>query len=184
MKQRLLIFLMIILVFLFSCNRSQPSNHLDVKSHNEMLEKWKALNIKNYSFKYYFTTNISAYGPRNIQGYVKVKNGVGEVSFKKDRPGKATKGSYYYITSIEDAFNNVLNNYLMYKEKLDKKEISYLWYTESKYRKRYDEKYFFPKYIFYTYRPKGYKHVKGLVGGPQYGDSFEIEDFKVLKEND
>ena len=98
----------------FSCYRPGPSRFLDVEKHNEMLKKWKELNIKNYSFTYSFLYGYS-FPYYEVIGNVTVKDGKGKVVFKDkewehklDNPD--LKDSYYSITNIEDAFKHILDS--------------------------------------------------------------------------
>ena len=146
---------------------------LDVQKLVEMKYKWRTLNIKNYSFTYEFDT----YMPRYCIGYVTVKDGVGKVTFDtKDGKLNPDKNDpykkLYYMTSIEDVFDNILDEYLRLKKKKDEGKNNYLDYYAV-----YDKKYFFLDYaVCNTFGPT--PHGEPLGAGPKY---FRIKDFKVLE---
>ena len=146
---------------------------LDVQKLVEMKYKWKILNIKNYSFTYEFDT----YRPRYCIGYVIVKNGIGKVTFDtKDGKLNPDKNDpykkLYYMTSIEDVFDNILDEYLRLKKKKDEGKNNYLDYYAG-----YDKKYFFLDYaVCDTFGPT--PHGEPIGARPKY---FRIKDFKVLE---
>ena len=166
-------------VFLFfSCKGTvdpYPNGRpLDVQKLVEMKYKWKTLNIKNYSFTYEFDT----YKPRFCVGHVTVKDGVGTVTFEtkyahvpdKNRPSE----KLFYITSIEDVFDNMLDDYFRLKKEMDEGKRDYLNYYQ-----QYNEKYFFLEGIVCsTYRPPK-DDSEFLIGiRPLY---FRIKDFHVIE---
>ena len=181
MKQLFLICSVIALAFTSCYSYSPPpSRFLDVEKHNEMLKKWKELNIKNYSFTYSFDHWYS--GPEfKVIGNVTVKNGIGDVVFMDNEWGygnkKPSKNSYYHITNIEDAFKRILGKNEEHKDDMTKKRWQGVWYKEE-----YDKRYFFPKYIYYHLECYGHKPIPDLVGdsgGPS--ETFRIKNFKIFK---
>ena len=162
---------------LFSCKRSvdpYPNGKpLDVQKLVEMKYKWKTLNIKNYSFTYEFDT----YMPTEYKGYVTVKDGVGSVTFDPERRSPDKNDPYkklYYMASMEDVFDNSLDDYLQMKTKIDEGKGDYL-----DYHVEYNEDYFFLEDVTYTtFRPIP-------PGGPetngQNGIYFRVKDFKILE---
>ena len=182
MKQLFLICSVIALAFTSCYSYSPPpSRFLDVEKHNEMLKKWKELNIKNYSFTYSFLYGYS-FPYYEVIGNVTVKDGKGKVVFKDkkwehklDNPD--LKDSYYSITNIEDAFKHILGKNEEHKDGMIKKRWQGVWYKEE-----YDKRYFFPKYIYYDLECYGHKHIPDLLGdsgGPS--ETFRIETFKIFK---
>ena len=171
MKKKFTLFLILVVpLLIFSCPKRYENRLLDVVQLKSNKKNWEALGIKSYSFTYSFGTYMQGY----VVGHVEVKNGIGKVSFEdiphhipdKDDP----KEKKYYITSIEEVFDNILSEYLNYKKKLDNKEIERLYY----HNVEYDENYFFIKYLsFQTYIP-----IPDMTG--QHGYSFQIQDFKKL----
>ena len=162
--------------FLFSCKRDvdpYPNGKpLDVQELVEMKYKWKTLNIKNYSFTYEFDT----YRPEAYKGYVTVKDGVGSVTFEAERGSPDKNDPYrklYYMTSVEDVFDNTADKYLLLKTKIDEGKGDYL-----DYHVKYNEDYFFLEDVAYTtFRPIP-------PGEPipigQNGIYFRVKDFKIL----
>jgi len=146
---------------------------LDVQKLIEMRYKWKSLNIKNYSFTYEFDT----WRPKCYIGYVTVKNSVGTVTFNTEYGGSVPDRDdpykkLYYMASMEDVFDNILDEYLMLKQKKDEGKQDYLDYYAG-----YDKKYFFLDYaVCDTFRPNLHKELVGVRS--QY---FRIKDFKVLE---
>ena len=183
MKQLFLICSVIALAFTSCYSYSPPpSRFLDVEKHNEMLKKWKELNIKNYSFTYSF--DYWRVFPRfKVIGYVTVKDGKGKVvfesnSWENELDTLALEHVYYYITNMEEVFQHVLDQNEKNKQDMTKKKLQWVWYDDE----RYDTKYFFPKYIYYFREWYGYKpnpHVVGISAGPI--DKFEITDFEILE---
>jgi len=165
------------LFFVFSCKKHIdpcPNGRLlDVQKLVEMKYKWKILNIKDYSFTYEFDT----YMPRYCIGYVIVKNGIGKVTFdtKDGRLNPDKNNPYqklYYMTSMEDVFDNILDEYLGLKKEKDEGKNNYLDYYAG-----YDKKYFFLDYaVCDTFSPTLHKELVGVRA--QY---FRIKDFKVLE---
>lgn len=165
------------LFLLFSCEKyvnPYPNGRpLDVQKLVEMKYKWKNLKIKNYSFTYEFDT----YMPQYCIGHVIVKNGVGTVTFdteyghlnpNKDDPYK----KFYYMDSMEDVFDNVLEKYFDLKREKDKGKNNYLDYYAL-----YDKEYFFLNYAVYdTFGPT--PNGEPVGASSQY---FRIKDFKVLE---
>ena len=171
MKKKITWLLILVISFsVFSCPNRYENRLLDIIKLKNNKKNWEILRIKNYSFTYSFGTYMQGY----VVGHVEVKNGIGKVSFEdiphhipdKEDP----KEKKYYITSIEEVFDNILSEYLNYKKKLDNKEIERLYY----HNVEYDENYFFIKYLsFQTYIP-----IPDMTG--QHGYSFQIQDFKKL----
>ena len=171
MKKKITWLLILVISFsVFSCPNRYENRLLDIIKLKNNKKNWEILRIKNYSFTYSFGTYMQGY----VVGHVEVKNGIRKVSFEdiphhipdKDDP----KEKKYYITSIEEVFDNILSEYLNYKKKLDNKEIERLYY----HNVEYDENYFFIKYLsFQTYIP-----IPDMTG--QHGYSFQIQDFKKL----
>ena len=176
MKRKLLLLFFGFLLF-FSCrkhiNPYPNGKPLDVQKLVEMKFKWKILNIKNYSFTYEFDT----YRPSYCIGYVTVKDGVGKVTFNTEygrfNPDKGDQyKKLYYIASIEDVFDNILDEYLRLKKKKDEGKNNYLDYYAG-----YDKKYFFLDYaVCDTFGPTLRKELVGLRS-----HYFRIKDFKVLE---
>ena len=179
MKRILLICLVMFLFF--SCYRPGPSRFLDVEKHNEMLKKWKELNIKNYSFTYSFEYWLG-YPCFKVIGNVTVKDGKGKVVFESNSwesklDTLALERAYYYITNMEEVFQHVLDQNEKNKQDMTKKRWQGVWYKEE-----YDKRYFFPKYIYYDLECYGHKPIPDLLGdsgGPS--ETFRIETFKILK---
>ena len=171
MKKKITWLLILVISFLlFSCPKRYENRLLDIAQLKNNKKSWEVLGIKDYSFSYSFGTCM----PEYVVGHVEVKNGIGKVSFEgiphhipdKDDP----KEKKYYITTIEEAFDNILSEYLDYKRRLDNKEIERLYY----HNVEYDENYFFIKDLsFQTYIP-----ISDMTG--QCGHSFQIQDFKKL----
>ena len=181
MKRILLICLITSLSF-FSCYSPGTSRFLDVEKHNEMLKKWKELNIKNYSFTYSFEY-WPGYPCFKIIGHVTVKNGVGKVvlesnSWERELDDFCRERDYYYITNMEEVFQRVLDQNEKNQQDMAKKKFQRVRYNHE----RYNTKYFFPQYIYYFREWYGYKpnpHVVGISAGPI--DKFEITDFEILE---
>ena len=176
MKRKLLVLIFGFLLFVSCRKHIDPYPNgipLDVQKLVEMKYKWKILNIKNYSFTYEFDT----YRPSYCIGYVIVKNGIGKVTFdtKNGKLNPDKNDPYkklYYMTSIEDVFDNILDEYLRLKKKKDEGKNDYLDYYA-----RYDKKYFFLDYaVCDTFGPTLHGEPNGA--GPKY---FRIKDFKVLE---
>ena len=176
MKKKFLV-LFLCFFLLFSCKRSvdpYPNGKpLDVQELVEMKYKWKTLNIKNYSFTYEFDT----YMPTEYIGYVTVKDGVGSVTFEAERGSPDKNDPYrklYYMASVEDVFDNLLDDYLQMKTEIDEGKGDYL-----DYHVKYNEDYFFLEDVAYTtFRPIP-------PGEPipigQNGIYFRVKDFKILE---
>ena len=176
MKRKLLVLIFGFLLFVSCKKHIDPYPNgipLDVQKLVEMKYKWKILNIKNYSFTYEFDT----YMPRYCIGYVIVKNGIGKVTFDtKDGKLNPDKNDpykkLYYMTSIEDVFDNILDEYLELKKEKDEGKNDYLDYYAG-----YDKKYFFLDYaVCDTFGPT--PHGEPIGARPKY---FRIKDFKVLE---
>jgi len=191
MKQLFLICSVIALAFTSCYSYSPPpSRFLDVEKHNEMLKKWKELNIKNYSFTY-SCKRFYTYPVFEIVGHVTVKNGVGEVIFDIKGHGdeinpKSYTFSYYRMTNIEDVFEHILDKNYENRRELGRKKLDGVWYqNNSSSPLQYDGKYFFPRYISYKVqypyykRPNSWEHVVGKSSGPS--DTFRITDFAILE---
>ena len=176
MKRKLLVLIFGFLLFVSCKKHIDPYPNgipLDVQKLVEMKYKWKILNIKNYSFTYEFDT----YRPRYCIGYVIVKNGIGKVTFdtKDGRLNPDKNNPYqklYYMTSMEDVFDNILDEYLRLKKKKDERKNNYLDYYAL-----YDKEYFFLNYaVCDTCGPTPNGQPIGCR--PSY---FSITDFKVLE---
>ena len=176
MKRKLLVLTFGFLLFASCKKHIDPYPNgipLDVQKLVEMKYKWKILNIKNYSFTYEFDT----YRPSYCIGYVTVKDGVGKVTFNTEygrfNPDKGDQyKKLYYIASIEDVFDNILDEYLRLKKKKDEGKNNYLDYYAV-----YDKKYFFLDYaVCDTFGPTLRKELVGLRS-----HYFRIKDFKVLE---
>ena len=176
MKRKLLVLTFGFLLFASCKKHIDPYPNgipLDVQKLVEMKYKWKILNIKNYSFTYEFDT----YRPSYCIGYVTVKDGVGKVTFNTEygrfNPDKGDQyKNLYYIASIEDVFDNILDEYLRLKKKKDEGKNNYLDYYAG-----YDKKYFFLDYaVCDTFGPTLRKELVGLRS-----HYFRIKDFKVLE---
>ena len=176
MKRKLLVLIFGFLLFASCKKHIDPYPNgipLDVQKLVEMKYKWKILNIKNYSFTYEFDT----YMPRYCIGYVTVKDGVGKVTFNTEygrlNPNKGDRyKKLYYIASIEDVFDNILDEYLRLKKEKDEGKNDYLDYYAG-----YDKKYFFLNYaVCDAFRPTLHKELVGVRS--RY---FRIKDFKVLE---
>lgn len=176
MKRKLLVLIFGFLLFASCKKHIDPypnGKPLDVQKLVEMKYKWKILNIKNYSFTYEFDT----YRPSYCIGYVTVKDGVGKVTFNTEygrlNPDKGDQyKKLYYIASIEDVFDNILDEYLRLKKKKDEGKNNYLDYYAV-----YDKKYFFLNYaVCDTFGPTLRKELVGLRS-----HYFRIKDFKVLE---
>ena len=176
MKRKLLVLIFGSLLFVSCRKHINPYPNgipLDVQKLVEMKYKWKILNIKNYSFTYEFDT----YMPSYCIGYVTVKDGVGKVTFNTEygrfNPDKGDQyKKLYYIASIEDVFDNILDEYLRLKKKKDEGKNDYLDYYAG-----YDKKYFFLDYaVCNTFGPT--PHGEPVGAGSKY---FRIKDFKVLE---
>ena len=176
MKRKLLVLIFGFLLFVSCKKHINPYPNgipLDVQKLVEMKYKWKILNIKNYSFTYEFDT----YMPSYCIGYVTVKDGVGKVTFNTEygrfNPDKGDQyKKLYYIASIEDVFDNILDEYLRLKKKKDEGKNNYLDYYAG-----YDKKYFFLDYaVCDTFGPTLRKELVGLRS-----HYFRIKDFKVLE---
>lgn len=171
-----IIFIFFCFFSFFSCKKYVDTysngRPLDVQKLVEMKYKWRVLKIKNYSFTYEFET----YMPYYCIGHVIVKNGVGTVTFdtksnlkpNKDDPYK----KLYYMASIEDVFDNVLERYFDLKKKKDERKNNYLDYYAL-----YDKEYFFLNYaVCDTCGPTPNGQPIGCR--PSY---FSITDFKMLE---
>ena len=176
MKRKLLVLIFGFLLFASCKKHIDPYPNgipLDVQKLVEMKYKWRTLNIKNYSFTYEFDT----YMPRYCIGYVTVKDGVGKVTFNTEygrlNPDKGDQyKKLYYIASMEDVFDNILDEYLRLKKEKDEGKNDYLDYYAG-----YDKKYFFLDYaVCDTFGPT--PHGEPIGARPKY---FRIKDFKVLE---
>lgn len=169
MKKKFTLFLILVVpLLIFSCPKRYEDRLLDVVQLKSNKKNWEALGIKSYSFTYSFGT----YMPGYVVGHVEVKSGIGKVSFEGEPhhvpDENDSREKKYYITSIEEAFDNILSEYLCYKKKLNNKEIKRLYYSSVEY----DEDYFFIKNIsFETYIP-----IPDMIG--ETGYSFQIQNFK------
>lgn len=190
MKVRLYMFLAILpaIMFLCSCryqeNPQYPSFYgtpLNIVEFVEMRAKWKELNIKNYEFTYDFDDNMHLRSPYYIEcrGDVVVKNGVGTVTFyttpngswmtpNKDDPYEKK----FYITSIEDVFDNILDDYLRLKRMKEEGKVENIWVRGSVW---YDRDYFYLKHIGYSIDPSIFRSA-----GPRNA-VFRIKKFKVTE---
>ena len=176
MKKKFLV-LFLCFFLLFSCKRDvnpYPNGKpLDVQELVEMKYKWKTLNIKNYSFTYEFDT----YMPTEYIGYVTVKDGVGSVTFEAERGSPDKNDPYrklYYMASVEDVFDNLLDDYLQMKTEIDEGKGDYL-----DYHVKYNEDYFFLEDVAYTtFRP--IPPGESVPIG-QNGIYFRVKDFKILE---
>ena len=171
----------IILCLFLSCKEQQryinpyPNGKpLDVQKFMENKCKWKALAIKNYSFKYYFDDIVfKRYGIEKICiGNVTVRNGVGSVTFEGSKiipDQNNSEDKNFYITSIDEAFDNVLEYYFKYKNMLETGKTKCLDCENEEY----DKTFFFSRKILYNaFWPSG--------TAPRFV-RFRIENFKILE---
>ena len=166
----------LILLFIFSCKEEEPKPiHLDVAKLKEMKAKWQGLNIKNYSFTYVF----DRWQPRLHTGYVKVENGVGNVVFDLKYgyvPDISDeKEKLFYITSMDEVFDNILNMYLLDKKRWENGKLDYFDYGDFGHGVKYNPSNFFPEKMSVSYDKPG----SGMISGG--GITLTITDFKVLE---
>ena len=163
----------------FACREQQgqiyiePLKRLDVEEFMENKYKWKALGIKNYSFKYYFRDYVFERYKVCI-GNVVVRNGLGTVTFEshlsdffspdKDNPDDKC----FYITSIDEAFDNVLEYCFKYQKMEQEGKVGKL-YVQNVY---YNNDYFFLNSL--SLETFWVRSTRPLT------ISFDIEDFKLL----
>lgn len=153
---------------------------MDIAKFVEQRAKWKSLNIQNYTFTY----EVSDYmrepnsHQRNIKckRYVVLNNAVGSGAFDNNSeyfiiPGRNNpREKKMYITSVDDAFDNILKDYLRLKRLKDERKIDYLDASDI----WYDREYFFLKEICYSKFPFSHSYDKK----PVY---FELKDFKITE---
>lgn len=150
LKTKNIFLLLSIAVLFLSCERVEwKPKLLNTVELEEMKGNWEKLNLKNYSFTYIIGKDM----PGFVEGKVEVKNGIGTVSFSGSHytPTPTNQeDKKYYITKVEDIFENLLNEYKKYKKELDYGKIEVLDYSV-----RYDNVYFFPKYVYIDFhKPK------------------------------
>jgi|GEM_PF-527501 len=153
---------------------------LDIAEFVEQRAKWKSLDIQNYTFTYrcddYMGELNSLEKDIHCKGFVVVNNGVGSVTFDNSKeyfitPDKNNpREKKMYISSMEDFFDNILEDYLRLKRLKDEGKIDYLeaggvWY---------DREYFFLREMSYSKFPFSSSYGHKPV-------SFQIEDFKVTE---
>ena len=169
----------------FACREQQrqiyiePLKRLDVEKFMENKYKWKALGIKNYSFKYRFRDDVFLrYGWDKYKmcvGNVVVRNGLGTVTFdsySKDffSPDKNNPDDKcFYITSIDEAFDNVLEYCFKYQKMEQEGKVGKLYAVNEE---RYDNDYYFLNRLFL--KAFWVRATRPLT------ISFDIEDFKLL----
>lgn len=163
MKKRLLFCLLIaVSLLLSSCDPSILSireesidqypdgKPLDVQKLLENKAKWKALDIKNYTFTYKFQDSMNGSGRyKEYKGIVIVKNGKGSLYFDKRSRIPSKNNPYerkFFVMSIEDVFDKILEDYLRLKTMKDRWEIDYL---DARYE-WYDYDCFFLERVEYT----------------------------------
>ena len=183
MKRKLLVLIFGFLLFA-SCKEQQIQRDiepyykkLDIQKFMENKYKWKALGIKNYSFKYSFRDDIFLmYGIDKLKdcvGNVVVRNGVGTVTFEGSRtiPDKNNPDEkYFYITSIDEAFDNVLEYYFKYQNMIREGKVGELYVVKNAW---YEKDYFFLDSLFLqAFRVRATRPLTIY---------FEIKDFKVLE---
>ncbi len=192
MKKELYFLCLIFSIISFLSCKQQDVNRkpftgrdLDVKKFLEMKAKWQALNIKNYEFKYEFRDSTDRhYGGkfsyRAYIGYVVVKNGIGSVKFDENKeyglyaPDKNDPyQNMFYITSMDDVFDNILQDYLALKKMKDEGKRNYLDVGD---RCRYDREYFFLSNIGYALAPFSYVHGPTTLIFEISWDSFKVLD--------
>lgn len=185
MRRRLFCLLTTLTIILSSCDfeviprRIEPidddfnEKSLDVHKLLEKKSMWKALGVKNYTFTYRFCDRMNKTGRyREYKGIVVVEDGKGKLRFDKRFriPSKYNPDERkFFITSIEDVFDNILEDYLRLKKKKDEGQIDYL---DASYQ-WYDSDYFFLKEVQYT----------PFTFSSSYGPrvmKFEIVDFNVF----
>ena len=192
MKKELYFLCLIFSIISFLSCKQQDVNRkpftgrdLDVKKFLEMKAKWQALNIKNYEFKYRFGDSTKRhYGGkfsyRAYIGHVVVKNGKGSVKFDESKeywlyaPDKDDPyQNMFYITSMDDVFDNILQDYLALKKMKDEGKLDYLDVSD---RCRYDKEYFFLNEISYSLAPFSRVHVSENILFEIPWDSFKVLD--------
>jgi len=146
---------------------------LDVQKLIKKRAKWKALCLENYAFTYEFSDRMNATGRyKKYKGFVIVKDGKGTLRFDKRSRIPSKNNPYeqrFFITSMEDVFDNILEDCFRLQKmkdegKIDYLDVSYEWY---------DPDYFFLERIGYTsFRPSS-------AHGPRIMH-FRILDFNVF----
>lgn len=140
-----------------------------------MWEKWKSLEIKNYTFNYYCRY---FYGGTFYSAKVTVKNGSGNVDkvYVNDFDDSGyVLSSLYYVYSINDIYEHIWDFYTDKKQRVQEGSLTGI-YSDGK--AGYDEKYHIP-YVRLFYKPSDCYNSKG-----EYESNFlffEIRDFKVLE---
>ena len=155
---------------------SSRSVSFDKETFSNEKNVWKSQNLQNYSFEYKFKGKYGTYN--KYRGIVTVKDGVGTVDFRcnEDYSHNDTipeQDSLYYITCIEDIFDNIekVNNNA--QKLIDKKEYDYIQIDVT-----YDELYHYPKYT--EDACVNYKDNRGGAVGSYLPSYFvlRITDFK------
>lgn len=176
------IFLLTILLFISlqfcSCITEYPKGIVfNEEQFNIQKEQWQELNPQNYSFEYSFWEGSC---PSLYTGYVKVENGKGTVEFKLPEKVDSTdesmpkEGSKYYLTCIEDFFDNIYEVYTTALENYNNGDIVY-----SEITVYYDETYGFPKSTS-NLTEKNWKDSKSdLVGVSSSTYSLQINEFRI-----
>lgn len=193
MKKELYFLCLIFSIISFLSCKQQDVNRkpftgrdLDVKKFLEMKAKWQALNIKNYEFKYRFGDSTKRhyggkfFNHRIYVGHVVVKNGKGSVKFDENKeyglyaPDKNDPyQNMFYITSMDDVFDNILQDYLALKKMKDEGKRNYLDASDSC---RYDIEYFFPSNICYSLAPFSRAYGPTDISFRIPWDSFKVLD--------
>lgn len=141
MKSKLLLIIScsVILCSCFSCMiNDTPQVIFDEEKFEAQKEKWKSLDLKNYTFDYAFG---NASNPFRVRGTVTVQDGnsvVELINEKKERT-EIDSSNNYYLKDIDAAFDLIYNNYTNALEKC-KINQSKIWFDID-----YDSVYGFPR---------------------------------------
>ena len=153
MKKSLL-FIILPIFFLSSC-KDDLDVAFDETGFYRNKNKWKQLNIKDYSFEYYTESNWAQFPCTIIVHNDKIQ----EIIPKYDSFPYSEDQFQYYMT-IDDIFTKIETIYKNpIDQKIDKKRI---WYCHE-IVVEYDEKYFFPKLVIFNYR--GNRKYFDICGG-------------------
>ena len=199
MKKRFLIITLLLSSFTFfsimliSCVTEQPKYkpkpyyYFKEEQFNENYQKWKDLNISDYSFVweiYGATPNVTIYGSVTRRGEeFSVEITYDEEHYRDERMKKRIpkEGDATFMTSIDDAFNLIKSTYATRKELFDKGELFSVTASAN-----YDKQYFFPEYASVDSEEEwDYEEISDGVyvapDGKRPELSFGITKFEVLE---
>lgn len=162
-------------ITLFSCERENPQKTVvfNIEEFNTKKSIWNNLELKNYSFTYYF----DGYMPEYIVGNTIVENGnsIVDVRYTDDSENFIENNSKYYIDNIERIFEILISEYNQALEDVNEK-----LYDSVLFQCKYNKTYGYPEYISISYEGgSDYKKNKdgSLVGSTNNIFTFRLKDF-------